>query len=88
MILDEDLTDFEKAGKLCYVPVVQNPDENWHLAQGLITSAMIQHFMPQDFEQDIMKQDSIVMTCGPPMLKDSIQALTTEMGWTNTFMFN
>ena len=51
MILDEDLTEFEKAGKLCYVPVVQNPDENWHLAQGLITSAMIQNFMPQEFEE-------------------------------------
>jgi len=72
MILDEDLTDFEKAGKLCYVPVVQNPDENWHLAQGRITSAMIEHFMPQEFVDDQDKHDSIIMTCGPPELKDSI----------------
>ena len=46
MIMDEDLTEFEKIGKLCYVPVVQNPDENWHLARGRITPAMIEHFMP------------------------------------------
>jgi hypothetical protein len=30
MILDEDLTEFEKAGNLAYLPVVQNPDENWN----------------------------------------------------------
>jgi len=29
IILDEDLTDFEKMGKLCYFPLVQSPDENW-----------------------------------------------------------
>lgn len=29
IILDEDLTDYEKIGKLCYFPLVQNPDENW-----------------------------------------------------------
>jgi hypothetical protein len=30
MILDEDLSDIEKIGKLAYLPVIQNPDENWH----------------------------------------------------------
>jgi hypothetical protein len=32
MILDEDLTEFEKSGMLSYNPVVQNPDENWTMA--------------------------------------------------------
>ena len=72
MIMDEDLTEFEKMGKLCYVPVVQNPDENWHLARGRITPAMIEHFMPQEFETDPSKIDSLIMTCGPPALKESI----------------
>ena len=31
IILDEDLTDYEKSGNLCYFPLVQNPDENWTL---------------------------------------------------------
>lgn len=31
IILDEDLAEFEKAGKLCYFPLVQSPDENWTL---------------------------------------------------------
>lgn len=30
MILDEDLTEFDRVGKLAYFPVVQNPDENWY----------------------------------------------------------
>ena len=37
IILDEDLTEFEKLGKLSYFPLVQNPDENWTLGQGKIT---------------------------------------------------
>lgn len=47
MILDEDLTDYEKAGKLSYTPVVQNPDENWTALQGRITAQMIQNFLPE-----------------------------------------
>lgn len=34
IILDEDLTDFEKQGKLYYFPIVQAPDENWTLGSG------------------------------------------------------
>ncbi len=50
MILDEDLTEFDKAGKLCYLPVVQNPDENWTLASGRITRSLLEHFMPLNYE--------------------------------------
>lgn len=70
MILDEDLTEFEKIGKLSYLPVVQNPDENWSLAKGRVTKSMIEHFMP--FDYDDANSDSLIMVCGPPALKDSI----------------
>jgi cytochrome-b5 reductase len=82
--LDEDLTEFEKAGKLSYLPVVQNPDENWMLAKGRITSEMIQHFMPFNYGAT---DDSLVMVCGPPELKKSIAEITAGMAL-NVFYFN
>lgn len=84
MILDEDLTEFEKAGKLSYLPVVQNPDENWTMAQGRINEQLISNFMPQPIA-DV--EDSIVMCCGPPKLRDSIEGILKEMEWSNGFMF-
>jgi hypothetical protein len=44
--LDEDLTEFEKMGKLYYFPIVQAPDENWNMGSGKITPKMIEAFMP------------------------------------------
>jgi len=64
--LDEDLTDFEKAGKLAYFPVVQNPDEHWAMGQGRITAKMIESLMPEPLTEN---DDSIVIVCGPPNLK-------------------
>ena len=86
MILDEDLTDFEKQGKLCYLPVVQNPDENWSYARGRVTRNMLEHFMPFDYEDQV--SDSVIMVCGPPDLKNSINEITKEMGLKNVFFFN
>jgi NAD(P)H-flavin reductase len=86
VILDEDLTEFEKAGKLCYFPVVQNPDENWVYGQGRISEAMIKSFMPDSSES---LDDSLIIVCGPPKLKDEMKrVIVDEMGYTNTFFFN
>ena len=87
MILDEDLSDYEAAGKLAYLPVVQNPDENWTHAQGRITQQMLEHFMPLEYE-DKGPKDSLIMVCGPPALKDSITAIANEMKISNLFTFN
>ena len=46
IILDEDLTEYEKQGKLYYFPIVQAPDENWTFGTGKITPKMIESFMP------------------------------------------
>jgi NAD(P)H-flavin reductase len=62
MILDEDLADFDKGGKLCYVPVVQNPDENWTQARGRITKSLVENFMPFEYGEG---NDSLIMVCGP-----------------------
>jgi hypothetical protein len=40
------LTEYEKAGKLFYFPLVQAPDENWTLGTGRITPKMIEELMP------------------------------------------
>jgi hypothetical protein len=37
LLLDEDLIEYEKAGKLFYFPIVQAPDENWQLADGHVS---------------------------------------------------
>ena len=37
ILLDEDLIEYEKEGKLFYFPVVQAPDENWELADGHVS---------------------------------------------------
>ena len=86
MILDEDLIEFEKTGKLCYLPVVQNADENWTMARGRITKEMIQHFMPMDYDDNV--SDSLIMVCGPPALKESVSQLGEEMGLKNLYFFN
>jgi len=88
MILDEDLSEFDKMGKLSYLPVVQNPDENWHMAKGRITKQMIENFMPLDYDDKAEQGDSIIMVCGPPALKDSVAQITQEMGLANTYFFN
>lgn len=46
IILDEDLTEYEKQGKLFYFPVVQAPDENWQHGEGYISEKMIEALMP------------------------------------------
>lgn len=86
MILDEDLTEFEKIGKLCYLPLVQNPDENWTQAKGRITKPLIENFMPFDYSDS--EKDSVVMVCGPGKLKEAVQELGSELGMKNLFFFN
>jgi len=82
IILDEDLTEYEKMGKLFYFPVVQSPDENWQLAEGYITEKMIESFMPPDSDE------SLIIICGPPKLKDSVKELLDNMEYKNYFLFN
>lgn len=86
MILDEDLTEFDKIGKLSYLPVVQNPDEQWNQAKGRITSEMLANFMPFDYSVD--NKESLIMVCGPPALKDSIAEIAKDMELDNVFFFN
>lgn len=84
--MDEDLLEFEKEGKLCYFPVVQNPDENWAMGQGRITAKMIQSFMPEPKSDN---DDSLIIVCGPQALKDEVTAIIDqELGWKNCFVFN
>ena len=83
LLLDEDLTEYEKAGKLFYFPVVQAPDENWHFADGRISHKMIEHLMPPKNDPD-----SLTIVCGPQKLKDSVKQIMTEMEYENYFIFN
>ena len=68
LLLDEDLTEYEKMGKLFYFPVVQAPDENWEMADGHVTEAMIEHIMPPKDDPD-----SLTIVCGPQKLKDQVR---------------
>ena len=83
MLLDEDLVEYEKAGKLFYFPIVQAPDENWHMADGRITKQMIEHIMPPKNEPN-----TLIIVCGPPQMKNDVKALLDEMEYTNYFIFN
>ena len=60
ILLDEDLTEYEKMGKLFYFPVVQAPDENWQMADGRISKDMIENIMPP-----IDDPESLIIVCGP-----------------------
>eukprot|EP00347_Sterkiella_histriomuscorum_P010335 403376702 len=82
IILDEDLTDYEKAGKLYYFPIVQAPDENWTLGSGRITPQMIESFMPPK-----NRDDSIILVCGSQILKDEVLSVFKEMDYKNYFIF-
>ena len=89
MILDEDLTEYEKMGKLCYFPLVQNPDENWTLGQGRVSEQMIRSFMPEPYPNDDTESDSMIIICGPPALKDSVgDIISNELGWKNAFIYD
>ena len=87
--MDEDLTDYEKSGKLCYFPLVQNPDENWIQGSGRVSESMIRSFMPEPYPNDNEQSDSMIIVCGPPKLKDSVSEIITEkMGWKNAFIYH
>lgn len=91
IILDEDLTEFEKMGKLSYFPLVQNPDENWTLATGQITKQMLESTMPEPLclnSEDKTKEDSVIIVCGPDGLKKAMKELFAEMKWQNVFYFD
>ena len=80
------MTEFEKAGKLCYFPLVQNPDENWTLGQGRVNEAMIRSLMPEPQAKG-GDDDSLIIICGPPKLKESVSQILDEMGWDNAFIY-
>ena len=83
------MTDYEKLGKLCYFPLVQNPDENWTQGQGRVTDQMIRSFMPEPYPNDNDKSDSMIIVCGPPKLRESVGPLISDkMGWKNAFIYN
>ena len=82
--MDEDLTEFEKQGKLYYLPIVQAPDENWTMgATGRITAKMIENMMPPK-NQD----DSIILICGGDGIKKEVEEVLKEMDYRNYFVFN
>lgn len=83
LLLDEDLSEYEKHGKLYYFPLVQAPDENWEQAEGKVTKEMIKQIMP-----DKEDPDSLIIVCGPPGLKEGVQKLLEEMDYKNYFIFN
>jgi len=88
IILDEDLTEYEKMGKLCYFPLVQNPDENWIQGQGRVSEEMMRAFMPEPYPNDNEESDSLIIVCGPPKLKDSVSSIINDqMGWKNCYIF-
>ena len=63
------MTEYEKAGKLFYFPIVQAPDEQWALGSGKITPHMIENFMPPKSKIENVKvlidcPDSITLVCG------------------------
>ena len=89
IILDEDLTEFEKMGKLCYFPLVQSPDENWIQGSGRVTEEMISALMPEPYPNDNDKSDSLIIVCGPPKLRDSVGSIIREqLGWHNSFIYD
>jgi NAD(P)H-flavin reductase len=83
IILDEDLTDFEKQGKLFYFPVVQAPDENWQHGEGHVTQKMIEALMPP-----LDCPESGVIVCGPDKLKAKVGELLKSMDYHNYYLFN
>ena len=76
------MTEYEKAGKLFYFPIVQAPDENWQLADGDVTHKMIENIMPPD------EDDSLIIVCGPPKLKEDVKKILDEMEYQNYYIFN
>mmetsp|Transcript_43070 Transcript_43070/g.31447 ORF Transcript_43070/g.31447 Transcript_43070/m.31447 type:complete len:81 (+) Transcript_43070:614-856(+) len=72
-MLDEDLTEFEKQGKLFYMPVVQAKDDNWNMASGKITKEMIDAFMPPSG-----RDDSLILVCGSKKLKEEVAPLLSQ----------
>ena len=81
------MTEYEKAGKLCYFPLVQNPDENWTLGQGRVNKEMIRSLMPEPISENREEDDSVIIVCGPPKLKESVAKIIDEIGWNNVFIY-
>ena len=65
-------------GKLCYFPLVQNPDENWIQGQGRVSEEMIRAFMPEPYPNENEESDSLIIVCGPPKLKESVNSIITD----------
>ena len=78
------MTDFEKQGRLHYLPIVQAPDENWTVgATGRITEKMIECMMsPKN------QEDSIILICGGDAMKKEVEEVLKGMDYRNYFVFN
>lgn len=43
--------------------------------------------MPEPYAEEADEDNSIIIICGPPKLKESVAKITEEMGWKNTFIY-
>ena len=43
--------------------------------------------MPEPISLEREKDDSMIIICGPPKLKESVAKIITEMGWNNAFIY-
>ncbi len=50
---------------------------------------MIRSFMPEPYPNENEQSDSMIIVCGPPKLKDSVNdIITNQMGWKNAFIYD
>ena len=43
--------------------------------------------MPEPISENRAEDDSVIIVCGPPKLKDSVAQIIEEMGWNNVFIY-
>lgn len=43
--------------------------------------------MPEPISENRAEDDSVIIVCGPPKLKDSVAKIIEEMGWNNVFIY-
>ena len=43
--------------------------------------------MPESHGKDGEADDSVIIICGPPKLKESVAKIINEMGWNNAFVY-
>jgi NAD(P)H-flavin reductase len=53
------------------------------MADGHVSSKMIEEFMPPKNEED-----TLIIVCGPPKLKESVKKILDDMEYENYFVFS